>query len=696
MPSDVPPPASPPGDSPLAEPRPRAVTWRSVLIGFAAVTLICGFSPYNDWVVANTYLIGNFLPVSVLLIALVLVLVINAPLRRLMPRVALREGELAVVMAITLSACSLPSSGLIRYLPGGIVGIFQNAAERSDYAQLANDAHIPRWLLPTIPHSQELTAQELGTTDIIKYYRQRSPDQTVPWMAWVRPFFTWGIFIGLLWGMMMLICVIVRRQWVENERLAFPLATVWTSLIEAPENGRSVNALFRSRGFWIAAASVFVIHAFNNLHAYWPEVPEIPIGYNQSAMFANDPWRFVSPGLKDQQISFSMVGIAYFVQAKVAFSVWFFFILLNLAQMLLESNQITFSEQMKADQTFGAVLVMTLVMLWVGRHHWWMVIRHMVGRRRSGEDDSRYLPYAAAGWGVVVCFVGIVAWFMAVGVTLIGAIVIPLVLIMVFMMVARVLAEAGLNFVQINWVTYRTWYYPILIPTEPRLTTPTTFFFAGWISQLFHDLRESFAGFFQQGLRVADATAYERSRRWRTGVSLIVVIAIGLIIGYTVSWTSMLYVEYHHGSTLATPSETPLNYYGTDYSIRTQLYDPALTYQAGGPKESRVGLQIGIGATIVALCSVLRLTLAWWPLHPLGFIVLYSWALQKTWLSVFLGWMAKVVIVRMGGAAMLKAGRSVFIGLVVGEAFAAIFWLIVSLILNWAGYEYHIVRLMPQ
>ena len=52
---------------------------------------------------------------------------------------------------------------------------------------------------------------------------------------------------------------IVRQQWAENERLPFPLAQIEYSLIEAPQPGRSLNPLFSSRAFWIAALIVFAI-----------------------------------------------------------------------------------------------------------------------------------------------------------------------------------------------------------------------------------------------------------------------------------------------------------------------------------------------------------------------------------------------------------------------------------------------------
>src|SRR5689334_12460411 len=101
----------------------RAVTLRSVLLGLLGVLFICGLTAYNDYVVANTFLIGNFLPIGLLLFMLVLILGINGPLSRLVPRCALSRGELGVVLCMTLVSCALPSSGLMRYLPAEMVGI---------------------------------------------------------------------------------------------------------------------------------------------------------------------------------------------------------------------------------------------------------------------------------------------------------------------------------------------------------------------------------------------------------------------------------------------------------------------------------------------------------------------------------------------------------------------------------------------
>jgi hypothetical protein len=687
------PPAS--ASLPDVEPRPRAVTIRSVLIGLAGVILICGLTPYNDYAVANTFAVGNFLPISLVLILLVLVLLVNGPLRRLAPGLAIREAELAVIAAMMLAACSLPSSGLMRYLPTGIVGMFHGATERADFAKVLTEAQVPRWLLPDLPDAATQPA-EIGSTDVVKQFRTRSPDGVIPWGAWVKPFLTWGIFVALLWGSMLLICLLVRRQWVENERLSFPLATVYGALIEQPEPGRALNAMFRSYGFWIAAGAVFALHAFNGLHEYFPRVPAIPRGYDFTAIFADPPLEYTRWFFKTSEIFFCVVGITFFLQTKVAFSIWFFYVLLNFVGVVLTGTfQYQIPDQARMDQTFGGLLVMCGVIFWIGRSHWWMIGRHMFANPRPGESESRYLPYGFAGWMLTACVIGLVIWFMAMGAAWYGAIATTLALLMMLMMTARILAETGLVFVQINWQMSRMWLYPALIPEEPIKTDPRTFFVTAWMTNLFHDLRESFAAFFLTGVRVADASAYERSRRWRTGFSFVLAIVLALFVGYWVSAASMIWTEYTYDSTMGARPESPINAYGIQGSPYSHVLEASNAYAGTRAEPHNQAIHVGIGGAIVGLCSVLRLTLSWWPLHPIGFIVLHSYATEKIWFSIMIGWIAKVVVVRFGGASLLKAGRNVFIGLVVGEAAAAAAWLVISLVLNWMGMEYHRIILLP-
>jgi hypothetical protein len=50
------------------------------------------------------------------------------------------------------------------------------------------------------------------------------------------------------------------------------------------------------------------------------------------------------------------------------------------------------------------------------------------------------------------------------------------------------------------------------------------------------------------------------------------------------------------------------------------------------------------------------------------------------------------VVVRFGGTRFFRAARSIFIGLIIGEATAAGFWLVVSLVMASLGMDYKAIK----
>ena len=64
-------------------------------------------------------------------------------------------------------------------------------------------------------------------------------------------------------------------------------------------------------------------------------------------------------------------------------------------------------------------------------------------------------------------------------------------------------------------------------------------------------------------------------------------------------------------------------------------------------------------------------------------------------MSILVGWLLKVTIVKFGGDTMYRDVKPLFMGLIIGEVSAAAFWLVVSLILNAAGMEYRAINLLP-
>lgn len=699
-------------DSSLPDPRSaesrRPVNIRSVALGVLGVLFISSLTAYNDFVVFNTYLIGSALPLGLLLFFLGFVLLVNVPLNRWRPHRALGRGELAVALGMTLVSCGIPASGLMRYLPAQLVAPYYHAAGSAEIRAMLDESRLADWVYPTFASD---SARDRAADPIVTHFWNRDPRprltwldnwRAVPWAAWVRPAVSWGVLLVAVYGMIFCGAVIVRRQWVENERLPFPIATVFTSLIESPPRGRALNSLFSARSFWIAAGAVFAIHAVNALATYSPRHwPRIPLGYDLSTLLVNPPWSNVDWAFPKAGIYFSVVGMMFFVQTKVAFSLWVFYAVFYQAERMLLIPLGRFHEGMQMDQRFGALVVYAFAILYVGRGQWMLIARQMFRAPLPEEPQGRYLPYRAAGWGLVGCCCAIGAWLVAAGASVPGAAVIVLMLLMVLLVTARAIAETGMIFMQVDVPLYQPWVYAIQTvgpAMQTRTTMPSLYLAAVMGTVLARDVREPMPAYATHALKVADDNAFAGERDWRRAVPFMVVMALALLLAYVVSGAGMLYVEYNYSATLDREQIAPLNTWAMVGGARSWTIDPPTQYLPPGDGPPHAHDRLGnftFGAAVTAMLSWLRLRYVGWPLHPLGFLLAYTYPLQVLWFSIFVGWLMKVVLTRFGGAELFRRSRAVFIGLILGEVMASAFWLVVSLVLSSMGMQYHKILLFP-
>src|SRR3982751_2736699 len=134
MPSEL---AAPPLPRSLRAP----INRRSVALGLAGVVLICGLTPYNDYALNNTFLIGNNFPLGVVMLLFDFAVAVNGPLSRFFPNLKFSSGEITVAFSMTLVSCALPSSGLMRYFPPSLVSPFYLAQTDREFLDLFEKLH---------------------------------------------------------------------------------------------------------------------------------------------------------------------------------------------------------------------------------------------------------------------------------------------------------------------------------------------------------------------------------------------------------------------------------------------------------------------------------------------------------------------------------------------------------------------------
>jgi hypothetical protein len=65
-------------------------------------------------------------------------------------------------------------------------------------------------------------------------------------------------------------------------------------------------------------------------------------------------------------------------------------------------------------------------------------------------------------------------------------------------------------------------------------------------------------------------------------------------------------------------------------------------------------------------------------LHPIGYPVSMVWLTDQLWFSIFLAWLFKLVIMKYGGPRLFRSAKPFFLGLIVGQFFAAGLWLAID------------------
>ena len=99
---------------------------------------------------------------------------------------------------------------------------------------------------------------------------------------------------------------------------------------------------------------------------------------------------------------------------------------------------------------------------------------------------------------------------------------------------------------------------------------------------------------------------------------------------------------------------------------------------------------MSVGALLTVGMMMARAQLPWFPFHPIGYMMANCMPGSRFWFSIFVGWSAKKLIVRFGGANAYRANLPFFLGLALGDVAMILFWLVVD---GWQGRTGH--QLMP-
>jgi hypothetical protein len=629
------------------------VTVRAVVVG-ALLSLGIGLSlPYSNMIIKGGLLAHNFSAPAAIFSFFIFVGFINVGLGLLKRAWELDRAELATVYIMALLATSVPTIGFSENLLPIIAGYRYYASLENRWAETFVPK-LPDWLVPT-------------DGEAIRGFYEGHPGG-VPWAAWIEPLIYWCVFMLAVYWVSICILVILRKQWMDREKLPYPLVQVPLALIEDDERHALVKAFFRNKVMWLGFAIPFLVGSFNALHAYFPEWPQLSSYAGQGPL--STTFNLLGTTQVIIMLNFGLVGFAYLLSRDVAFGMWLFFLIASVQRSLFQTLGIRSDETLSrfagqsgpylAHQAMGAMIVLVLSGVWASREHLRQVVRKALGRDDAIDDRGELLSYRTAVLGLLGGLLVIGMWLWQSGLPLWVVPVFLFAVFVVFVALTRAVVEGGAAVIRTP-LTPADFVVSALgtsaLGTSGVISLGLTYVWAA-------NLRIFFMPCLANALKIAEQVG-ERKR------PLFWAILAAILLSLVASIWSVLSLSYAYGGVnlhrfwfLGVPTNAG-NY------IHRMLAYPSDVSTSGW-------LFTGFGALVMGGLIRARTYFLWWPLHPLGFAICTFHIMSYVWFSVFIAWAAKGVVLRFGGLALYLSSRPFFLGLIMGQIFVTGLWLVID------------------
>lgn len=624
-------------------------SWRSIAVAVFLTVGINAAIPYTHHYMHTISLVEGMIPMGVLMPFLLLVFVVNPILQAIGWRLHFQPWELTVIFSISYVSIH------INEILGRVLATFSVmhylATPENLWTEYAFGLVKP-WLV----------VEDVG--DSLSWFYEGLPQGgSIPWSIWVSPIFWWLSFIAAIGVGCVAFAAIIRRQWVDKERIPFPFSRVTEELAETA-GPKGFPSYMGQPLFWAGVVLPSFIVFWYIIGFFRPGFPVITLGVEN---YNVNLGRYV-PSLHGR-INFLIIAFAYFTDLQVLFSIWFFWVLTWLQIGL--TNRLGFAEGLGVlagtrQQAFGGYIVFCLWGLWISRTQLKSVFQKafrpsvMVEDR---EDRKELLSYRVAVFSFLGAVFYMIFWLIKGGMTPGLSVLIVLFWFIFYIGFAKIVAMTGLVFLESPGLGIGIFE---IVP--PHSLT------GGSIA-----MRQLLGSTYQNGKCFAMPDAVHAAR---------LIAPLGeraRIVGQAVIFTFLFALL------IAAISTVFLGYKGGAFNFGSYMFREAAPRYFDGivssirdiGKETHYGLRMAyivFGASMVGLLTFCSYRFPWWPLHPVGFTVVTLYSVRTAIVSVFVAWLSKMILLRFGGISLYRRAKPFFIGMIVGYTFSLFVSLTIDLI----------------
>ncbi|MCS7254729.1 MAG: DUF6785 family protein [Armatimonadota bacterium] len=614
------------------------ITPKAIVIAFA---LVIGISVAGCFSAYLRYdLIGTGHLPRCALFPIMMLMLFNSLCKRLLGRIVLSRSELLFIYCTILIMTGIPGQQYADYLYLGLLAPVYYSHPRNMPELLQYDvpswlAYIPNWFLPS----------KDPRSGVIAWAFEGMPEGAkIPWQPWVIPLMVWTAFYVALFYTAVGIAVLLRKQWIENEKLVFPLAQV---PIEVADE-RRVGALIRNPMMWACFFIPTFIYSVRALHIYFPSFPGINIYRNFGVLFSGRPWDVLN--YLPLNYYFDMIGITYLITTDVGFSFWFFYIVRRMQMVARAALGLTDFYVPLEFQTIGGLLTLFGMQAWVARGY----LKSLVTKALHPEaDDERGQKMISPRTTLLIISIGLVVLLLfavAINLSLHWAILLFAIHFIWRTLVARMVAEAGLF---VFWTPSPHTF--IVRAFGKDAIGPKNITGLNMIGSKLSDSATCVLAQAIQAMKIAHAARLSE-------LQVLKLIMLSLLTSILACHPTCVYILY----------TTPIPKMGWWTRGYPAGMARTLLNQLVQNQKMTTGNYISLisgGIVTIALC-MLRWRFLWWPFHPLGYVAVNgTWFGDRYGFSIFLGWVIKALTLWFGGIRMWQMLRPAAMGLILGNTF---------------------------
>lgn len=588
---------------------------------------------------------------------LFLLAALNVGLKRWRPKWALRPAELAVVYGLSTVACAIAAQDEAQFLLPMMAYPFRAAM---DDRMGPFRRFIPPWMVP----------QDKAIVE--PYYSGRTNfwDPAI-WHAWVVPLLAWTTWLLALGATMWAWNVILRRRWVDHDKLGFPCVQLPLEMCRAGGFG----GLAGGKLFWLGFGVSALVESLNQLHNRFPNVPAVPLDFQATPLLETmpSPWKALAP----MYLAWSTVhlGVCYLIPTDILFSAWFFYVLRKALEVVgyaygwRELGWDARGFPYTRAQSAGAWAALFFLLVWAERKHLARVLRSAfsLGPAEPMDDANEPGSYRAAGRVLVRGSVFLVAWSVLSGMSLAVAIVFYAFFWILNVTMTRVYAQVGPPILELYYL-------------DPQKTLTTVF---GTIGQSPGALTQFSLMYWINRDHRGQPMAHQLSAFYVGRATNVPLRALGgwVLVAFAVGSVTCLLTYLHWAYKLGEDTWVSGGWREAGSGAAVSRIHEWVD-SPKGPDWTEINF-IAVGAALTLLLAKLNYTFIGTPLHPIGYALAVCFAVEYNWPAFFMVWAFKALLLRYSGRGLYLRLVPFFLGLTLGGLVVPVLWGFVAYLGEW-------------